>query len=527
MTTPPVTDQTQQITADDPRVAQILALIRAKQQPIPTDPSAPLTAQIQPVSPPVAPQFTPTQAQTQPPSPLQQQVQQQQSVQQLPAPPQSNLPPMSGPAPNLPPETPPQVQQGPGPVKGFLQRLLGGLGSDVYAGSQAAYQKLGIPTDYEKQQNALKIGLQQQQQNSLEGLRNAQQGLYEGKGAQLDQMTAPYTIAADDASVLPQFRGQPTTFGGYQALQKLSGVTQGKQDVADTNAASRQTVAQLRQQIGTKFQHVSGTSGGKDVFANYDPASGRFTDQAGNVLSDFSPTSKANKGAFGSFGSAFMAYRMYDAALKFNPAILPAIAPMISKILGSSGANSEGLEGLLAAPPAGQPRDDAGNPIGLSQPGSPTGATRSRGQFAEAVIPSITIAKNQIQQLGSQLGPMAGRWNDLYTSKVGAYGPQFSGLQTNLKNIGTAWMRLHANSEGARVEFQQMLSSAKDPANLAANLDAIQQQAHDYVLEGKGRPGALAGAASKSPPPGATATVPGSDGKMHYTDGKKDLGVVQ
>lgn len=30
-----------------------------------------------------------------------------------------------------------------------------------------------------------------------------------------------------------------------------------------------------------------------------------------------------------------------------------------------------------------------------------------------------------------------------------------------------------------------------------------------------------------APPPGATHIVPGSDGKMHYTDGKKDLGVVQ
>jgi hypothetical protein len=28
-------------------------------------------------------------------------------------------------------------------------------------------------------------------------------------------------------------------------------------------------------------------------------------------------------------------------------------------------------------------------------------------------------------------------------------------------------------------------------------------------------------------PQGATHTVPGSDGKMHYTDGKNDLGVVK
>lgn len=33
--------------------------------------------------------------------------------------------------------------------------------------------------------------------------------------------------------------------------------------------------------------------------------------------------------------------------------------------------------------------------------------------------------------------------------------------------------------------------------------------------------------AKASPPPGATHIVPGSDGKMHYTDGKNDLGVAQ
>lgn len=33
--------------------------------------------------------------------------------------------------------------------------------------------------------------------------------------------------------------------------------------------------------------------------------------------------------------------------------------------------------------------------------------------------------------------------------------------------------------------------------------------------------------AQAAPPPGATHTVPGSDGRMHYTDGKNDLGVVQ
>jgi hypothetical protein len=232
-TTPPITDQP--ITATDPRVAQVLALIKAKAeqgQVAPVAP-APSTATIAPVptpNAPVAPQPVPTQ--------LQAALQQSQAAQNIPTPQPSNLPPMQGATPQIPASPQPQVTQGAGPVKSFLQSLVSGLGGAAYQGTQGALQRLGIPTDYEKQQNALKIGLQQQQQDSLEGFRRAQQGLYEGKGAQLDQLTAPYAIAKDDQSVLPQFRGKSTTFGGYQALQKLSGQTQGKTDVANINAQS-------------------------------------------------------------------------------------------------------------------------------------------------------------------------------------------------------------------------------------------------------------------------------------------------
>lgn len=50
-------------------------------------------------------------------------------------------------------------------------------------------------------------------------------------------------------------------------------------------------------------------------------------------------------------------------------------------------------------------------------------------------------------------------------------------------------MRLHANSESARQDFLNALSSAKDPANLIANLHTIDSQARDYVQQGKGRGG--------------------------------------
>ena len=209
--------------------------------------------------------------------------------------------------------------------------------------------------------------------------------------------------------------------------------------------------------------------------------------------------SKALQGAYGGFGPAMLASRMLNAAYSENPALLPVLAPMLAKMLqqpGETPEQTQALESTIAKVPTGQPQNAEGTAIGLRMPEAPTGGTRSRGQFAQAVLPSIAQAKKEIDGLGVELGPMQGRWNEMYVSKVGAFGPQYSKLQTELKNIGTAWMRLHANSESARQEFEGVLRGAQSPANLEANLDAIAEQAQDYVKEGQGKPGELGGGAA-------------------------------
>ena len=476
----------QPITAADPRVAQILALIRAKagSSPPPETSTAPLDAPIPQQPMPAVPTSLggPTLAQQANPQPG-------------PPPPDiQNIAQMGGnQPPQLPPTPPPNVTQapGPGPVKSFLQQLVSGLGSSAYAGTQGAMQRLGLPTDYEKQQNALKMGIAQQGANDTSAYRQAQTGLTASKANQFDTQNAPYSIDAEDKSVLPQFRGSSTTFGGYQALQKLSGGVQGKEDVQSAKDAALLARAQaLVKNGGTSFQHVAGTTAGQNTFANYNPKTGEYTDLSGKVLTDFKPASKAMQGALGGFGPAFAATRTLMAAYNENPALLPVLAPMLSKMLAPGDPNAQQI---FASLPNGQPQDATGNPIGLRMPGAPTGATRSRGQFAQAVIPSVERAKTEVANLGAQLGPMSGRLNDLYTGTIGAYGPQFSGLQTELKNVGTAWMRLHANSETARADFAKMLASSNDPANLVANLNALEGQAKDYVTEAQGRPSQLGG----------------------------------
>jgi hypothetical protein len=293
---------------------------------------------------------------------------------------------------------------------------------------------------------------------------------------------------------------------------QAAGANDTKSDIATQHNQTLEDIASMHQATQRAFQHVSGTSGGKDTFANYDPSKGVFTDLKGNVLTDFEPKDKAMQGAYGAYGPMRLAGQLLNYASNDNPALIPVLSPIISHMIaGAGGGNAAQIQPVLGQIPGAQPQDNQGQPIGLRMPGAPTGATRSRGQFAEAVLPSIADAETQIKQLGDKLGPMSGRFSELYNGKIGAYGPEYSGLQTTLHNIGTAWMRLHADSESARQDFLNALSSAKDPANLIANLHAIDSQARDYVQQGKGRggQGSAPGDGAKPPDPNPNNAKPG------------------
>ena len=379
----------------------------------------------------------------------------------------------------------------------------------------------------ERSEQALQ-GAQTGNQQAETNLHNTQE-----KAAQLVE------ISPEEAQSMgnPALAGQQVTQAVRQHLLTTANTVQGRSDVAEQNNDTKLQIAEEANQIrkelaegkGPHLQHVAGTLNGKEVFANYNPSLGQFTDQNGETLADFHPTSRAMQGVLGQYAPMRLAGQLLNTAYNVNPALLPSLGPIIAHMLGGMPGAGPGLQEALSSAPTGQPQNSQGAPIGLHMPEAPTGATKSRGQFAESILPSITDAQTQIKSLASDLGPMAGRYNELATSKIGAYGPQFSGLQTTLHNVATAWMRLHANSDAARQDFVNQLKAAQSPDNLIAVLDSINKQAKDYVQQGKGRGGQGPASSGGNPgvPKGATHTVPGSDGKMHYTDGKNDLGVVK
>ena len=235
------------------------------------------------------------------------------------------------------------------------------------------------------------------------------------------------------------------------------------------------------------YQHVAGTSGGKQVFANYNPTTGEFTDQSGKVLSDFKPSDKSMQGAFGQYAPVRLITSLLNMAYNDNPDLLPIVAPLAAHIMAQYGDNPSEVQPIVGAPPPGQPEDEQGHPIGRMMPGAPTSSTRSRGQFAAEVLPTMKEAAKEIDQLRDQLGPFAGRYSDLAVGKIGAYGPQFSGLQTDIKNIASGWGRLHGNSEKVIKEFLDDLDSSKDPEDLKEKLKHYAAQAKIYKRGGEGK----------------------------------------
>lgn len=351
--------------------------------------------------------------------------------------------------------------------------VLGNIAGDIFAPATMALIP-GTQMNMEMREGGLanRLGKEseeertEQQEQSEEPLRAAQTQKLTEPPAPAEQR--PYTLPTDKGEL--QWNGhswEPIEVGGETAF------------------------APEKPGTGAHLQHVSGTYQGKAAFGNYNPLTGVYTDDQGNVLHGFAPENKAMQGAFGSYAPVRLVTSLLQMANSENPDLLPLIAPLAAKVMSQYGANPQQAESVISQPAPGQPRNVEGHPIGLRMPEAPTGATRSRGQFSEAVLPDIDSAEQNIESMRDELGPMAGRWNELYTAKVGAFGPQFSGLQTQLKNIGTAWMRLHANSESARQEFEGMLRGAQNPDNLIANLKAIEQQAQSYVKEGKGRPDEL------------------------------------
>ena len=228
-------------------------------------------------------------------------------------------------------------------------------------------------------------------------------------------------------------------------------------------------------------------------------------------------------GAYGQFGPAFLAYHLMNQAYQENPALLPILAPVLSKMFSASGEPmGPEAQKILAKPPEGQPLSpETKNPIGLHMPEAPTGATRAQAQTAARVVTELPRIRKEVQSLGSELGPIQGRWNEFLTGKVGTGDPRFEQLRTDMEFLSAAAAKFHLNSVRAVDKFDTLAQTGKMTAPvLNGFLDAMEKWAVTAQTQerGYGQSGVSDGHPNATVPTGWNWTKQG--GKWGITDGK-------
>lgn len=171
-------------------------------------------------------------------------------------------------APEQAPDLPVQARQDdpsgtgrPGKLKSFLTDFLYGAG-------QGLVNHAGLTTDYQKQQDAAKLGIQQQSADDLSYLRGSQADRLQQQTATLATQNAPYTFEKDDQSIPEQFRGQTMTTAAAQALKTVFAKGLNAQGIQDTKGDQALALEQLRQNGGNPKDHQIISSNGRRLMVS-------------------------------------------------------------------------------------------------------------------------------------------------------------------------------------------------------------------------------------------------------------------
>lgn len=126
---------------------------------------------------------------------------------------------------------------------------------------------------------------------------------------------------------------------------------------------------------------------------------------------------------------------------------------------------------------------------GMSSMNAPTSQQRNAAGRAQQVLDSIPDVLNDLHTNAAQLGPGMGRFNDIYSGKVGAPNPEFAGLVSDLKLLGTSVAIAHAQGRMSNEllnEFNSMIAEPhQDPKNIEAVIGKVQKFMQRSAQQGK------------------------------------------
>jgi len=134
-----------------------------------------------------------------------------------------------------------------------------------------------------------------------------------------------------------------------------------------------------------------------------------------------------------------------------------------------------------------------------------------------------------------KLGPLASRWNEFMAGTYGAGDADVAALRAKMGLSTTLLMQAHVGNRGSSAmleHFEDLANQKKlDGPTLKSAFNSEVNYVTDRAMDPNppnwNTPAKSTLRQPSGPPAGATMKVPGSDGKMHWSDGKKDLGVAE
>jgi hypothetical protein len=113
----------------------------------------------------------------------------------------------------------------------------------------------------------------------------------------------------------------------------------------------------------------------------------------------------------------------------------------------------------------------------------PAERTKTMQQMAPKVIDLANKVKTDLTNQISNLGPLAGRWNEFMTGRIGAPNPGFAKLRTDVGLLYTLLMTMHTGARSSNLmmaHFKDLFDSGKmAPENMQAAVDAVIGYAED------------------------------------------------
>lgn len=160
------------------------------------------------------------------------------------------------------------------------------------------------------------------------------------------------------------------------------------------------------------------------------------------------------------------------------------------------------------------PTDMSGNVTALHSPLKPNATTINAAQRANNVITQIPRITQEIQALGSKLGPVPGTWNRFWQGDVGVADPQFAHLKDDMDYLASAVALAHAYGRlpsSISDKFDSMYQAGKqDPSNMLAAMQVAMEWLPKIASSGKS-------AGEKGNPTPLSSTAPAGGGGPNPT----------